>query len=229
MKKLVFWADENDTDLTTEERNLLSVAYKNVIGFRRASWRSLNEPLSQEDNNYQGLVGKFKSQVEQELDQICAEVIDLLENYLVKNAARLPMPPASHDAHVFYLKMLGDYWRYRAESVSDATGYNQKAEESYAAAMKLAEKHLEATHPIRLGLALNYSVCFFEILDEPKKACDLAKSAFDLAISKLDRLKEEDYENSTLIMQLLRDNLTLWTSDTGMDRDQPADMEDVEN
>merc|ERR1712055_853126 len=86
--------------------------------------------------------------------------------------------------------------------------------------MGLSEMVLEPTHPIRLGLALNYSVCFYEILKDKKKACQLAKDAFDEAISKLDRLEESDYKDSTLIMQLLRDNLTLWTSTDGEDDDE---------
>lgn len=45
------------------------------------------------------------------------------------------------------------------------------------------------------------------------RACHLAKQAFDDAIAELDGLNEESYKDSTLIMQLLRDNLTLWTSD----------------
>jgi 14-3-3 protein epsilon len=79
----------------------------------------------------------------------------------------------------------------------------------------IAEKTLKPTHPIRLGLALNYSVCQYEILKDKKKACELAREAFDKAISKLDELEEAAYKDSTLIMQLLRDNLTLWTSDAG--------------
>ena len=66
---------------------------------------------------------------------------------------------------------------------------------------------------IRLGLALNFSVFYYEILNSPDRACRLAKAAFDDAIAELDTLSEESYKDSTLIMQLLRDNLTLWTSD----------------
>ena len=54
---------------------------------------------------------------------------------------------------------------------------------------------------------------YYEILNSPDRACHLAKQAFDDAIAELDTLSEESYKDSTLIMQLLRDNLTLWTSD----------------
>jgi hypothetical protein len=210
MKQLVTWTTDAKVDLTIEERNLLSVAYKNVIGARRASWRTLSE--DQDESKFNALVQQFKKQVEKELEAVCAEVLDLLENYLVKNA---DVNNATDESKVFYLKMSGDYWRYRAESASEGSQFDVKSAEYYKKAFTLAERTLEPTHPIRLGLALNYSVCFYEILKKPKEACELAKSAFDLAISKLDKLKEADYKDSTLIMQLLRDNLTLWTTTGG--------------
>jgi len=87
-----------------------------------------------------------------------------------------------------------------------------QAQDSYKLAGEAAE-HLKTTHPIRLGLALNYSVFYYEILNSPDLACKLAKQAFDNAISDLETLEEEEYRDSATIMQLLRDNLTLWTSD----------------
>jgi len=109
----------------------------------------------------------------------------------------------------------GDYYRYLAEF---ATGDKRSttAESSlqaYKAASEVAGTELPPTHPIRLGLALNFSVFYYEIMNSPDKACQLAKQAFDDAIAELDTLNEESYKDSTLIMQLLRDNLTLWTSD----------------
>jgi len=79
--------------------------------------------------------------------------------------------------------------------------------------MNVAKECLAETHPTRLGLALNFSVCYYEILKEPQKACELAKKSFDDAIEKLDTLNDASYKDSTLIMQLLRDNLTLWTNE----------------
>lgn len=105
---------------------------------------------------------------------------------------------------------------------------------STQSATDVAQTELTPTHPIRLGLALNFSVFYYEILNSPDRACHLAKQAFDDAIAELDSLSEESYRDSTLIMQLLRDNLTLWTSsDTGevepaAQADAPKDEEKKE-
>merc|ERR1712205_173902 len=98
-------------------------------------------------------------------------------------------------------------------------GKEEHAGDAQAAYKQATDKatELAPTHPIRLGLALNYSVFLYEVQGKSGEACDLAKQAFDDAIAELDTLDEESYKDSTLIMQLLRDNLTLWTSD---DNDQ---------
>jgi len=202
MSSLVLWTSTNNTDLTVEERNLFSVAYKNVIGARRASWRT----LTVEENKFDDLVADYKKKVEAELSTICKDVLALLENKLMKSSSK------TSESSVFYLKMIGDYYRYLAEFAA-ADGHDKNAAKFYNDAFEIAKEKLDPTDPIRLGLALNFSVCYYEILKDKKKACELAKTAFDQAISKLDQLSEESYKDSTLIMQLLRDNLTLWTSD----------------
>ena len=89
----------------------------------------------------------------------------------------------------------------------------EESQRAYNDAFDIAKNQMQPTHPIRLGLALNFSVFYYEILNAPDRACHLAKQAFDDAIAELDTLNEDSYKDSTLIMQLLRDNLTLWTSD----------------
>merc|ERR1719445_2247213 len=118
--------------------------------------------------------------------------------------------------------MKGDYHRYLAEvALGDARApILSNAQESYKSAFDIAGQEMPPTHPIRLGLALNYSVFYYEILNDPEQACSLAKTAFDDAIAELDTLSEESYKDSTLIMQLLRDNLTLWTTDTAAEDDE---------
>jgi len=204
VNKLVQMKSAKGEDLDVDERNLLSVAYKNVVGSKRASWRTLSGGFDDADEE---LLNKYKKLVEDELEAICNEVLELLTKHLCKN-----VEGNGDETEVFYLKMCGDYYRYLSEFRTESEEIKAKAEEFYKKAMDVAEANLNETHPTRLGLALNFSVCYYEILKKPEKACDLAKKSFDAAIEKLDTLNDASYKDSTLIMQLLRDNLTLWTS-----------------
>lgn len=115
--------------------------------------------------------------------------------------------------------MKGDYYRYIAEYASSEQK-NKAADEalkSYESANNLSQTALVATHPIRLGLALNYSVFYYEIKQNANKACKMARDAFDEAIADLDNVEDDFYKDATLIMQLLRDNLTLWTEEVEAD------------
>ena len=198
--------------LNMEERNLLSVAYKNAVGARRASWRVLDsitrKEQSGENTKTLNISQQYKATVEKEIENICNEVVDLLENTLLRGKS------LKAEELVFYNKMKGDYFRYVSE-VKDGSTYNdavESAKSSYENAMEHA-KTLKATNPIRLGLALNFSVFHYEIVQDPSNACKLAKEAFDTAVGELEDLTEDEYKDATLIMQLLRDNLTLWQSE----------------
>lgn len=220
-----------ENELSVEERNLLSVAYKNVIGARRASWRIISSIEQKEEGKgtdvKMAMIKQYREAVEKELCGVCNDVLEILDKCLIANAI-------GGESKVFYYKMKGDYYRYLAEF---ATGNDRKtsAENSlvaYKAASDNANSELPPTHPIRLGLALNFSVFYYEILNSPDRACRLAKAAFDDAIAELDTLSEESYKDSTLIMQLLRDNLTLWTSDMQGDGDgdqKESTVQDIEN
>lgn len=211
---------ESSKELTQEVRNLLSVAYKNVVGARRSSWRVLSslESKVKDDANRAGLAKAYKKKVEDELTKLCDAVLSLLTDYLIPNAT-------DNESKVFYMKMKGDYYRYLAE-VAEGAKRDEIVEDSrrsYEEASAIA-KELDPTHPVRLGLALNYSVFYYEIQGSPDKACNLAKDSFDSAVAELDNLDQDSYKDSTLIMQLLRDNLTLWMSEQeGEDEDKEKD------
>ncbi|XWS29995.1 hypothetical protein CRYUN_Cryun24cG0080000 [Craigia yunnanensis] len=210
-----------DVELTVEERNLLSVGYKNVIGARRASWRILSSIEQKEEAKGNEVNAKrikeYRHKVESELSGICNDIMTVIDEHLIPSAS-------AGESTVFFYKMKGDYYRYLAEfkagnEKKESADHSMKA---YERATTTAEAELPPTHPIRLGLALNFSVFYYEIMNSPERACHLAKQAFEEAIAELDTLNEEFYKDSTLIMQLLRDNLTLWTSDI------PEDGEDAQ-
>eukprot|EP00403_Amphidinium_massartii_P027302 CAMPEP_0178398776 /NCGR_PEP_ID=MMETSP0689_2-20121128/14944_1 /TAXON_ID=160604 /ORGANISM="Amphidinium massartii, Strain CS-259" /LENGTH=241 /DNA_ID=CAMNT_0020019543 /DNA_START=98 /DNA_END=823 /DNA_ORIENTATION=+ len=199
-------------ELTVEERNLLSVAYKNAVGSRRAAWRiitSVEQKEKTKGNEEQSKYAReYCSKVEEELQKICNAILGLLSDNLIPKSS-------SGESIVFYQKMKGDYYRYIAEFTDGdkKSSAAENARKSYEEAQKVAEKDLAVTHPIRLGLALNFSVFQYEVLQNPEEACKMARTAFEDAIAELDSVAEDSYKDATLIMQLLRDNLTLWTSD----------------
>lgn len=236
MAKAMKQVTEMGEALEQEERNLLSVAYKNVVGSRRSAWRVISsiemKQKENEDATKSNLAAEYKKTIEQELEDVCKDVLTLLSEFLIpKDSAEGEdlnkdltdaQVETKVESKVFYLKMKGDYYRYLAEVAADDQKKEDvisKSEEAYKKALETTEYgfsgrgKMQPTHPIRLGLALNFSVFYYEIRAKQTEACNLAKKAFDLAIAELDTLNEDSYKDSTLIMQLLRDNLTLWTSD----------------
>ena len=97
-------AQAEGKQLTVEQRNLLSVAYKNVIGARRASWRIVSSieqkalerkdtPAEKKDRN-----AEYRKSIEKELRDICNDVLALLDEHLIRKAEE-------DESKVFYLKM----------------------------------------------------------------------------------------------------------------------------
>ncbi|XP_055332632.1 14-3-3 protein epsilon-like [Paramacrobiotus metropolitanus] len=229
-KDLVTAAPIN-SELAPEERNLLSVAYKNVTGARRASWRILHSLESKEEAKIKEgsptasplkleQTRKLRRDVENETKRLCDDILALLDKFLIPQAV-------DKESKVFYYKMKGDYYRYLAEFLTsekkevsaEKKEVCENALQAYKAASDIAMGELAPTHPVRLGVALNFSVFYYEILGSPQRAYRLAKTAFDDAIGELDNLTEESYKDSALIMQLLRDNFTLWSSDITDDKE----------
>lgn len=198
------------------------MAYKNCVGTLRTSWRIIETLEKKEESKAQNeesqkhikLIQTQKKAIEKELHEICDEIINTLNDRLI--------PTASDAASkVFYLKMKGDYYRYLGEFCpSDQREKVAKdALEAYSKAQDIATKEMETTDPIRLGLALNFSVFYYEINNNPKQACQLAKTAFDDAIADIENIQDANYKDSTTIMQLMKDNLTLWTSELEEEED----------
>merc|ERR1711957_905130 len=106
------------------------------------------------------------AKVEKELSEICDTILKLLDDELIPKAS-------GGESKVFYQKMKADYYRYIAEfkDGKDKDAAAEKANQAYSDASAVAEKDLAVTHPIRLGLALNYSVFMYEVLANPDEAC----------------------------------------------------------
>uniref|UniRef100_A0A7S2WRY7 14-3-3 domain-containing protein n=1 Tax=Mucochytrium quahogii TaxID=96639 RepID=A0A7S2WRY7_9STRA len=142
--------------------------------------------------------------VREDLEDLCLEFIDLV--------SRLLEYSQENESTVFYKKLIADYYRYLSEYVDDGAraGFIKEANRFYTEALELASAELLPTNTIRLGLALNVSVFYFEIMNTPDKACELAKTTYDCGVSSLDGVKGS--KESLLLLDLLRENLTVWTT-----------------
>jgi hypothetical protein len=198
------------SDLNPAERNLLSVAYKQAVGARRQAWRAVTtfEQQGPKGETYAELAQNYRRKIEKEMHEKCTELLQLLRDDLIPKCTEA-------GPTVFYQKLKGDYLRYLSEFSTGEwhSRYAQEAHDAYQAASDIALSRLQPTDPIRLGLALNFSVFYYEVFSAPEKACLLAKAAFNDAMNVMDQLSPDDYADSSTILQLLRDNLTLWTAD----------------
>ncbi|XP_021724815.1 14-3-3-like protein B [Chenopodium quinoa] len=210
MKKLVKF----NIDLTVEERNLLSKAYKKVTEPKRESWKLLSITEEEEDTIYKNetymkCIQDYRTIVESDLANICYDVITLIDDHLLPFAS-------STESSVFYLKMKADHYRYMAEikTGDEKTLVAEESLKTYEEAMAIAVAQLSPIHPARLGLALNFAVFYYEVLNSYQRAHHLAKEAFDEAMSELDDIGSRACSKDIkVILSLLRDNLTLWKSE----------------
>ncbi|CAI6065623.1 unnamed protein product [Clonostachys chloroleuca] len=201
------------SELSINERDLLAIAYAKMICTRRSSWRivlSIEQmKLARGEERHIATISGYRKKVENELERVCRDVLDLLNGSLIPNAGTI-------QSKAFYYKMStkGDYSRYLAES---ASGEKRRAAVSsaynaYKIATDMVQPKFTASHRLRLSLALNVSVFYYEILNLHDHARHLAKRAFDDAIAELDALTKEPNDASIAIIHLLRDNLVLWMS-----------------
>lgn len=157
-------------DFTIDERNLLSVGFKNLIGSQRGAIRTIG--AIEQNPKYQkfgGALASYKQKIEKELYDQCMQIVNVVKEKCMGLAA-------DDESKAFFYKMIGDYYRYVAESAHDATleEVKQGALDGYDKA-QTHSKDLNPCNPIRLGLALNFSVFYYEVINDHKKACELGE------------------------------------------------------
>jgi|LauGreDrversion4_2_1035121.scaffolds.fasta_scaffold418221_1 14-3-3 protein epsilon len=200
-----------EKDLNSDERNLLSIAYKNSVTSRRTALRTIiayeMKEKKKDNSTFLPYIQEYRKKIEEELSKWCKQVISVIDNFLLKRAE-------DTEAKVFYLKMKGDYNRYNAEyaqgDVKQQIG--TAAEEAYSAASEEAKK-LPAINAISLGLALNFSVFHYEVKGNHEVACQIAKNTLDAANKELPNNVDEDdeqYRDAMSIINLLKENLEMW-------------------
>ena len=184
---------------------MLSVGFKNQIGSKRTAIRTIS--AIQQNPKYtkfgEGLVA-YKTKIESELYDQCLAIVKIVKDKCMKSAS-------TDESKAFFYKMAGDYYRYVAESATPDKIESVKsgALENYQLAQTQCES-LNACNPITLGLALNFSVFHYEVMNNHKEACELGEKALTEALEKIDDVDEETFRDAKSIIELLKENLSLW-------------------
>jgi len=205
---------EKGPALTQDERNLLSVAFKNLVSQQRTAIRTIAAiEQNPKYTKFGGSMGDYKKKIEEELYRNCDDIISVIRNDVLTKAS-------DDESRAFFLKMIGDYCRYVAESAKAERLEKTKTEalSAYQEACTIAEKSLNACNSIRLGLALNFSVFHYEVMQDVRKACELGDKALQDALDKLDDCDEETFRDAQSIIELLRENLSLWKEEDDNDQ-----------
>ena len=158
-------------------------------------------------------MGDYKHRIEDELYRNCDDIITTIRNSVLTKES-------DDESRAFFLKMIGDYCRYVAESAKGERleKTKQDALGAYEEACGIAQKSLNACNSIRLGLALNFSVFHYEVMQDVRKACELGDKALQDALDKLDDCDEETFRDAQSIIELLRENLSLWKEEDDNDQ-----------
>ena len=164
---------EKGASLSNDERNLLSVAFKNLISSQRSAIRTI--AAIEQNKKYEkhaGALSEYKLKIESVLFKNCEDIIQLIKADIINKAD-------DQSAKAFFLKMIGDYCRYITENAKGERleKCKQEALTNYSQAQEICEKDLGACDAIRLGLALNFSVFYYEVMSDVKKACELGEKA----------------------------------------------------
>ena len=205
--------NQKEKGLNSDERNLLSDAYKNLINSPRTALRTIlayeSKEKKKDNSQYLPYIIEYKQKLINELTKLCRETIKTIDDKLLKKAE-------DDNAKLFYLRMKGDYNRYIAEFAEGdlKKQVSDEANKAYNEAVEVV-KSMSALNPIALGLALSYSVFYYEIYNEHKKAIEIAEAAIEKAEKELPDIDEDAEENreTVSIYNLLKENLDIWLNE----------------
>jgi 14-3-3 protein epsilon len=206
MKRVI----EADPVLTSDQRNLLSLSYKNIITGRRNGLRYLTTLADRDEATATPQrveqIELFRRSIIEELDQSCLELIKLIDDTLLPAAQ-------DSDARLYYHKLKADYWRYISENKVGEEKENaaKHARDAYEAALVIARTEIPPYKPTSLGLVLNYSVFLYEIAGEKQAAIDLARRTGEECGLTIENNSKDAFTEATNILQLLRDNVAIWS------------------
>ena len=207
--------------LSSDERLTFSNAFKNLLIMKRNSLKYL-EDLFKKERKCKGLTEKEAEEniknceyldeiiikVEDESHSLIGLMLEILDEMLIPNSKK-------PEAQVFYLKLKADYFRYKAEISrgDDKEIAIDLAEHAYNDAYLMSEEQLPITSITRVGLAVNFSIFYYEHKSMLDEAIMIARSCFDDAIKSVDDIEPEKAKDYILLVHLLKENVIFWNTE----------------
>ena len=200
-------------DFNSDERNLLAISYKNFISSDRSSLRTIlayeSKERKKESSSYLPYIIEYKAEVANKLTKKCQRIIKFIKEVALIKAKE-------DESIVFYITKIGDNNRFMGE-IAEGDLKKQvcnNALKAYEEAIEKAKK-LGVLNPIRLGLYLNFSVFYYDLLNDHDKAIDIAKKVVLEVEKELPNIDEDADENrgTVSIFEKLKENLDIWVSE----------------
>lgn len=201
---------KRNKDFSKKERELLAYGYVSYIKSKRKSLHIVMAYETKEKKNENSIfisyIQEYRRTLETDLTQSCQKIIYIIDSLLVKKAE-------NNEAKIFYKKLKGDLNRYIAEYAKDELREKVMRDGlvSYQEAKNLS-KDIPIMNEILLGLILNMSLFYYEVINERKNAIKIADECMIKVDKELPNF-DEDNENNKVIMALIgliKENLENW-------------------
>jgi len=204
-----------ENEFSIEEREIFVNAYKSYISQKRNSWRILYKKEAdyiEEKNKNTNIISEIKAKYEKSILDASQTFIHIIDKHIFPKLKTL-------DGKTFFLKVKADYYRYMSEISfgSDLKTYRKHSSKFYKEAFTTSLM-LNPLNIIRLGVALNYSVFFYEVLSNTLQSIMIATSALNEALKELksydeERLQDEKLKDALDIISIIKENIQYWAKD----------------
>eukprot|EP01095_Lingulamoeba_sp_RSL-Kostka_P015004 TRINITY_DN6766_c0_g1_i1.p1 TRINITY_DN6766_c0_g1~~TRINITY_DN6766_c0_g1_i1.p1 ORF type:complete len:253 (-),score=87.70 TRINITY_DN6766_c0_g1_i1:123-881(-) len=205
--KEIIQHEELDDNFAESNKPFFRIAFNRSLVDKRKSWRILyEEGRSKKLNNK--IAKKYRDNVYKEIKDRVTEIQSLIDDKLIPRSG-------SHESRAFYYAISADLWRYLAEveiySDMDHSNAVKNSKDQYLLAYEnIREANIHPAHPGSIGLVLNQTVLYYELMYDFISAYQTAEIALNEILNCEEELEEEHQQRSNDIIKLLKENMKLW-------------------
>lgn len=201
--EVLLLSSEHD-GLTADDEATMTVVSKTRIATLRKAYRIVSAVELREDSkgNTSRVLAlrNFKAKLEEELSELISRFLSVIDGTFLVN-------PSSEPSKILFMKEKADLFRYLAEIQRIQP---QEVRGAYMQAYDASRNSLGPAHPLRTGIALNFSVFYLDILKDRDHAISIARTAYDEGIAASKGLPADEHEDAKENLETIKKNLEMW-------------------